>query len=217
MAHSQGFSQNPPGRPRFDAGCCYRKLKRRPRRNAGGSCEVLHDLSQRAIEDRRPRARSDGRRASRRSVRDLGEGPAPVARWNDAASGRSLVRRRRSTRARPATWRASSRPAPRRAPILAQLPLAHRLTRTEYANVIRDLLALPDLPKELDYATLLPADNASSGFDNLADTLFVSPATMERYLEAALKISRVAVGDPDDGCAGEHPHHAGAAAPGRPQ
>ena len=79
------------------------------------------------------------------------------------------------------------------------LPLAHRLTRTEYANAIRDLLALPALPRELDYATLLPADNASSGFDNLADTLFVSPAAMERYLAAALKISRVAVGDPDLG------------------
>ena len=79
------------------------------------------------------------------------------------------------------------------------LPPARRLTRTEYANVIRDLLALPDLPKELEYATLLPADNASSGFDNLADTLFVSPATMERYLAAAQKISRVAVGDPGMG------------------
>jgi hypothetical protein len=79
------------------------------------------------------------------------------------------------------------------------LPQAHRLTRTEYANVVRDLLALPDLPRELDYATLLPADNASSGFDNLADTLFVSPASMERYLAAALKISRIAVGDPDMG------------------
>src|SRR4030095_7780697 len=88
---------------------------------------------------------------------------------------------------------AAARPNP------GSLPLAHRLTRTEYANVIRDLLALPDLPKELDYATLLPADNASSGFDNLADTLFVSPATMERYLAAALKISRVAVGDPGMG------------------
>jgi hypothetical protein len=84
-------------------------------------------------------------------------------------------------------------------PNAGSVPLAHRLTRTEYANVIRDLLALPDLPKEFDYATLLPPDNASSGFDNLADTLFVSPATMERYLEAALKISRVAVGDPDMG------------------
>ncbi len=88
---------------------------------------------------------------------------------------------------------AAARPNP------GPLPLAHRLTRTEYANVIRDLLALPDLPKELDYAMLLPADNASSGFDNLADTLFVSPATLERYLAAAQKISRVAVGDPGMG------------------
>jgi len=84
---------------------------------------------------------------------------------------------------------AAARPNP------GALPLAHRLTRTEYANVILDLLALPDLPKELEYATLLPPDNASSGFDNLADTLFVSPATMERYLAAAQKISRLAVGD----------------------
>jgi hypothetical protein len=88
---------------------------------------------------------------------------------------------------------AAARPNP------GPMPLAHRLTRTEYGNVIRDLLALPDLPKELDYATLLPADNASSGFDNLADTLFVSPASMERYLAAAQKISRVAVGDPQMG------------------
>jgi hypothetical protein len=88
---------------------------------------------------------------------------------------------------------AAARPNP------GSLPPAHRLTRTEYGNVIRDLLALPDLPKEFDYATLLPADNASSGFDNLADTLFVSPATMERYLAAALKISRLAVGDPEIG------------------
>jgi hypothetical protein len=88
---------------------------------------------------------------------------------------------------------AAARPNP------GSVPLAHRLTRTEYANVIRDLLALPELPKELDYATLLPADTASSGFDNLADTLFVSPATMERYLAAAQKISRVAVGDREMG------------------
>ncbi len=80
-----------------------------------------------------------------------------------------------------------------------ELSVAHRLTRTEYRNVIRDLLALPNLPKELDYTTLLPADNNSSGFDNLADTLFVSPVTMERYLDAARKIARVAVGDPKMG------------------
>ncbi len=75
----------------------------------------------------------------------------------------------------------------------------HRLTRTEYRNAIRDVLALSDLPKEMDYATLLPADNNSSGFDNLADTLFVSPVTMERYLDSARKISRLAIGDPNIG------------------
>jgi hypothetical protein len=76
------------------------------------------------------------------------------------------------------------------------LPNLHRLTRTEYHNAIRDLLALDDLPKEMDYTLLLPADNASSGFDNIADLLYVSPATMERYLDASTKISRLAVGDP---------------------
>ena len=72
----------------------------------------------------------------------------------------------------------------------------HRLTRTEYANVIRDLLALDTLPRELDIATLLPADNASTGFDNLADLLFVSPTALDGYIAAARKLSRLAVGDP---------------------
>jgi len=44
----------------------------------------------------------------------------------------------------------------------------------------------------MDYSMLLPLDNASSGFDNLADLLFVSPTAMERYLGAARKISRLA-------------------------
>ncbi len=77
------------------------------------------------------------------------------------------------------------------------LPDLHRLTRTEYKNAVRDMLALDNLPKEMDYDVLLPADNASSGFDNIADLLFLSPATMERYLEAARKVSRLAVGDPN--------------------
>ena len=75
-------------------------------------------------------------------------------------------------------------------------PALHRLSRTEYQHAVRDLLALDDLPKELDIAVMLPADNATSGFDNLADLLFVSPTLMERYLAAARKISRLAVGDP---------------------
>ena len=82
------------------------------------------------------------------------------------------------------------------APTVGAVPAFRRLTRTEYRNAVRDLLGIEHMPSELDFELLLPADNASSGFDNLADTLFVSPATMERYLAAALKISRVAVGDP---------------------
>jgi Protein of unknown function (DUF1592)/Protein of unknown function (DUF1588)/Protein of unknown function (DUF1587)/Protein of unknown function (DUF1585)/Protein of unknown function (DUF1595)/Planctomycete cytochrome C len=77
------------------------------------------------------------------------------------------------------------------------LPLFHRLSRTEYQNAVRDLLGISVLPKEMDYAVLLPADNISSGFDNIADLLFVSPSTMERYLDAARKVSRLAVGDPE--------------------
>ncbi len=76
------------------------------------------------------------------------------------------------------------------------LPSLHRLSRTEYRNAIRDLLALDNLPKEMDFTLLLPADNSASGFDNIADLLYVSPATMERYLDSATKISRLAVGDP---------------------
>jgi len=81
------------------------------------------------------------------------------------------------------------------APNPGRRPALHRLSRTEYQNAVRDLLALDDLPKEFDVSTLLPADNVTSGFDNLAELLFVSPSTLERYLAAARKISRLAVGD----------------------
>jgi mono/diheme cytochrome c family protein len=69
------------------------------------------------------------------------------------------------------------------------LPTLHRLNRAEYRNAIRDLLAL-----EIDAASLLPADNAAYGFDNNADALSLSPALTERYLEAAAKISQMALG-----------------------
>jgi hypothetical protein len=80
-------------------------------------------------------------------------------------------------------------------PHLGKLPLVHRLSRTEYRNAVRDLLALESLPREVSVDYLLPPDNISSGFDNIADLLFVSPSNMERYLDAARKISRLAVGD----------------------
>ena len=70
-------------------------------------------------------------------------------------------------------------------------PALHRLNRTEYANAVRDLLALP-----IDATTLLPADDSSAGFDNIASALSVSPALMQAYVAAAAKISRMAVGDP---------------------
>jgi mono/diheme cytochrome c family protein len=81
-------------------------------------------------------------------------------------------------------------------PHLGKLPLTHRLSRTEYRNAVRDLLALESLPREISIDYLLPPDNISSGFDNIADLLFVSPSSMERYLDAARKISRLAIGDP---------------------
>jgi mono/diheme cytochrome c family protein len=67
----------------------------------------------------------------------------------------------------------------------------HRLNRAEYQNAIRDLLDL-----EVDVSALLPSDDASYGFDNIAGVLGMSPTLMERYLTAAQKISRMAVGTP---------------------
>jgi hypothetical protein len=69
-------------------------------------------------------------------------------------------------------------------------PVLHRLNRTEYANAIRDLLAL-----EVDTATLLPPDDSAYGFDNVSDALGLSPALQERYLAAAASVSALAVGD----------------------
>jgi cytochrome c5 len=66
----------------------------------------------------------------------------------------------------------------------------HRLNRAEYANAIRDLLGL-----EIDARALLPADDAGYGFDNIADVLSVSPGLLERYIGAARRIARMAVGD----------------------
>jgi mono/diheme cytochrome c family protein len=69
-------------------------------------------------------------------------------------------------------------------------PVLHRLNRVEYANAIRDLLAL-----DVDVASLLPPDDSAYGFDNISEVLGVSPALQERYLSAAETISGLAVGD----------------------
>ena len=70
-------------------------------------------------------------------------------------------------------------------------PAVHRLNRTEYGNAIRDLLDL-----EVDVASLLPADDSGGGFDNIATNLTISPLFLERYMSAARKVSRLAIGDP---------------------
>ena len=66
---------------------------------------------------------------------------------------------------------------------------AHRLNRTEYNNAVRDLLAVDFTPAD-DF----PADDAGYGFDNIADVLSLPPLLMEKYLSAAGKVSRQALG-----------------------
>ena len=67
----------------------------------------------------------------------------------------------------------------------------HRLNRTEYANAIRDLTGI-----EIDGPSMLPPDQQAHGFDTNADALLMAPALLDRYLNAAARIARLAVGDP---------------------
>ena len=80
---------------------------------------------------------------------------------------------------------ATARPDPGRPAAL------HRLNRTEYANAVRDLLGV-----EIDSTSMLPPDAQAHGFDTNADALGIEPALLDRYLTAAAKIARLAVGDP---------------------
>jgi len=69
-------------------------------------------------------------------------------------------------------------------------PALQRMNRTEYANAVRDLLDL-----QVDVSKMLPSDSTVSGFDNIADVLGTSPSLIQSYVSAAMKISRLAVGD----------------------
>ena len=71
--------------------------------------------------------------------------------------------------------------------------VSRRLNRVEYVNAIEDLLGL-----EIDGEALLPSDMAGFGFDNNAEVLSITPALMARYIAAATKISRAAVGSTDN-------------------
>ncbi|HEV8346931.1 MAG TPA: DUF1592 domain-containing protein [Vicinamibacterales bacterium] len=79
----------------------------------------------------------------------------------------------------------------RNAATYAPPPGLHRLNRTEYANVIRDVLDL-----DIDAAALLPSDDSTHGFDNMAGALGISSTLVEAYVSAAGKISRLAIGEP---------------------
>ena len=72
-------------------------------------------------------------------------------------------------------------------------PGLHRLNRTEYANVVRDLLDL-----NVDASKYLPSDDSTSGFDNIAGALGISSTQVEAYVSAAQKISRLAMGYPEE-------------------
>ena len=71
--------------------------------------------------------------------------------------------------------------------------VSRRLNRLEYVNAVYDLLGF-----EVDGEALLPADMAGFGFDNNADVLAITPSLMSRYIAAATKISRAAIGSPDN-------------------
>jgi hypothetical protein len=78
---------------------------------------------------------------------------------------------------------AAATPNPGRVPV-------HRLNRAEYSNAIRDLLAVDVRPGEW-----LPVDDSGYGFDNIAAVLSTSPALLDRYMSAARRVGRLAVGD----------------------
>ena len=84
-------------------------------------------------------------------------------------------------------WAANPRPG--------RIGAVHRLNRTEYANALRDLIALD--PRSFDVKPLLPGDETADGsFDNFADVLTISRVHLERYLSVARQATRLATGLP---------------------
>ena len=119
----------------------------------------------------------------------------------NAAAWEKVVRKLRAGMMPPAGSRRPDRPAyqslitwletelDKHAEVHVPPPGLHRLNRTEYANVVRDLLDL-----EIDPARYLPSDDSTHGFDNMAGALGVSATLVEAYVSAASKISRLALG-----------------------
>ena len=143
------------------------------RRQTGGLSLEMVDLSQ-------PGAEADVLEKVVRKLR-LGAMPPPGVRRPDPATYTGLADWLEEVLDREAAAH----------PNAGRTESLHRLNRAEYANVIRDLLHL----EGIDYSVMLPTDDASYGFDNIAGILGMSPTHLERYLSAARKISRIAVGD----------------------
>ena len=74
-------------------------------------------------------------------------------------------------------------------PVAGRVPI-QRLSRSEYANAVKDLLAV-----EIDPAAYLPTENEVDGFSNIATALTVSPAFLEQYVNVAREVAKLAVGD----------------------
>ncbi|HUK32787.1 MAG TPA: DUF1592 domain-containing protein [Vicinamibacterales bacterium] len=120
----------------------------------------------------------------------VGMMPPPASPQPDAATRAALVSWITTTLDRAA----ADKPNPGR-------PVLHRLNRSEYANAVRDLLAL-----DVDPSTLLPPDDSAYGFDNVGDVLGMSPVLLERFMEAANKVGALAVGDSGIGVAAQTFH-----------
>src|SRR5882672_6458899 len=105
--------------------------------------------------------------------------PATVRLRPDSGSAGALATYLETTLDRAAVLR----PNPGRTPV-------HRLNRAEYSNAVRDLLAV-----DVHLGESLPVDDSGYGFDNIAAVLSTSPALLDRYMSAAHKVSRLAVGD----------------------
>jgi mono/diheme cytochrome c family protein len=107
--------------------------------------------------------------------------PPPNARQPDAATLDSLV-----------AWLEQRLDRAAGQAHLSDRVVLHRLNRKEYANAVRDLLAV-----DFDAAEVLPADDVVAGFDNIADALQVSPSFIEQYVIAARAVAVKALGRPD--------------------
>ena len=107
--------------------------------------------------------------------------PPPGAKQPEPAAVDSLV-----------TWLETSLDAAAGQAHIPDQVVLHRLNRKEYANAVRDLLAV-----DVEANELLPQDDTAEGFDNIASALQVSPSFIEQYVIAARAVAVKALGRPD--------------------